>query len=229
MTSKTPPKQSPNSVGFTSSDMKRSIAFYRDRLGFQLSECWPDEKNPMWANLVLRGQSVMFGGAMSPDQVEKMCSSDPLQAKYFKRKAEEYAKTPARGVGVNVYLEVEDVDAYAATIQERGVQLELPPKSQFYGLRNIVVSDPDGYQLTFYTPIKMSACQSCAMPLADAAPGQMYCDYCTDESGKLKPYEQILAGTIHGYFVAHLKMPLDQAEKAAREHLAKQPAWAGHC
>ena len=228
MTAKNSPKQFPIAIGFTSSDMQRSLAFYRDRLGFKLQECWPDEKNPMWANLVLDGQSVMFGSAMTAENVDKMCSQDPAEGQFWKTKAELYAKTPARGVGVNVYLEVPDIDAYAATIQERGVRLDLPPKSQFYGLRNIVVTDPDGYLLTFYTPITLGSCQSCAMPLADAAPGQMYCSYCTDEAGKLRPYEHVLAGTTHGYFVAHLKMPQDQAEKAAKEHLAKQPAWAGH-
>ena len=39
----------PLSVGFTAADMKRSIAYYRDQLGFTLKECWPDEKNPLHA------------------------------------------------------------------------------------------------------------------------------------------------------------------------------------
>jgi hypothetical protein len=53
----------------------------------------------------------------------------------------------------------------------------------------------------------------------------MYCQYCTDEKGALKPYEAVFEGTTQGYFMAMQKMPRPQAEKAAREHLAKMPAW----
>jgi hypothetical protein len=28
------------------------------------------------------------------------------------------------------------------------------------------------------------------MPLTDARPGEMYCNYCVDEKGQLRPYEQ---------------------------------------
>ena len=45
--------QFPILIGFTATDIKTSIAFYRDRLGFTLKECWPDEKNPLHASLLL--------------------------------------------------------------------------------------------------------------------------------------------------------------------------------
>ena len=38
----------PNTVGLTVANMKATLAFYRDKLGFKLRECWPDESNPMW-------------------------------------------------------------------------------------------------------------------------------------------------------------------------------------
>ena len=87
--------------------------------------------------------------------------------------------------------------------------------------------DPDGYRLVFYTPVAMESCQSCGMPLADAEPGQMYCDYCTDEKGTLRPYEQVFEGTVTGYFMGMQKMGRKDAEKAAKEHLGKMPAWVG--
>jgi catechol 2,3-dioxygenase-like lactoylglutathione lyase family enzyme len=226
MTSSQPAAQFPMSIAYTVADMRKTIAFYRDRLGFQLKESWPDDQNPMWANLVLDGQSVMIGPAMQPEQVAQFCAKEPAEAKFWTEKATTYRTTASRGVGVNVYVMVPDVDAFAASVQERGVRLDLQPKSQFYGLRSCVLTDPDGYCLTFYTPIKLETCQSCGMPLADAFPGQMYCAYCTDESGKLRPYEQVFAGTVQGYFVECLKLPRNEAEKAAKEHLAKMPAWA---
>ena len=51
------------------------------------------------------------------------------------------------------------------------------------------------------------------------------CDYCTDDEGKLQPYEAILEGTISGYFMGMQNMKRAEAEVAAKEHLAKMPAW----
>jgi uncharacterized glyoxalase superfamily protein PhnB len=214
-------------VGFTVTDMQKSIKYYRDQLGFTLSECWPDEKTAMWCNMMLGNQSVMFGAAMKPEQATEMCGGDSAAGKFWKSKAEEYQKS-AHGVGVNVYIHVDDVDKYYAQVTKKGAKANLEPKSQFYGLRDFVVSDPDGYTLTFYQNIVMSSCQSCGMPLTDAAPGQMYCQYCTDEKGKLRPYESVFEGTVTGYFMQMQKMPRKDAETAAREHLKKMPAWAAH-
>ena len=55
----------------------------------------------------------------------------------------------------------------------------------------------------------------------------MYCEYCTDDKGTLKPYEAVLEGTTVGYFMAMQKLKRPEAETAARSHLSKMPAWAG--
>ena len=91
----------------------------------------------------------------------------------------------------------------------------------------VAKADPDGYRLLFYTPIQMSSCQSCGMPLKDAKPGSMYCQYCTDDKGNLKPYEKVFEGTTTGYFMAMQKLPRKDAEAAAKKHLATMPAWKG--
>ncbi len=46
-------EQFPISVMLTSKDTKKSIAFYRDLLGFVCKETWPGESDPKWANLLL--------------------------------------------------------------------------------------------------------------------------------------------------------------------------------
>jgi uncharacterized glyoxalase superfamily protein PhnB len=215
------------SVMLTSRDMKQSVRFYRDQLGFELKESWPDDKAPQWASLVLDGQSVMMGAAMDPAKVGEACHGDAEAGKYWRKAAEEFrANKP--GVGIQVYLMVKDIDAYFGEIKERGVKVEGEPRTQFYGIRELRVDDPDGYRLVFFTPVSMSSCQSCSMPLKDAKPGQMYCGYCTDAAGKLLPYERVFEGTVSGYFMGMKKMPRPEAEKAAREHLAKMPAWSGH-
>jgi uncharacterized glyoxalase superfamily protein PhnB len=211
---------------FTVKDMAKTIAFYRDTLGFELEAKWPDTDQPMWANLMLGDQSVMIGANMSPDA--EGCGGgtmDDATKSHWKTAYEDFQKNKS-GVGVVVYLLVDNVDAFHDRVVSKGVKGVGKPTSQFYGIRDFWLDDPNGYRLMFYTPIKMDSCQSCGMPLRDATPGvTMYCQYCTDEKGKLRPYEQILEGTTTGYFMAMQKMARPAAEKAAKEHLAKMPAW----
>jgi uncharacterized glyoxalase superfamily protein PhnB len=216
-------KSAPLSVMLTVKDMAKSIAFYRDVCGFELKEKWPDTDAPMWANLMLGEQSVMIGPAMNPDGDHGCGEMDATTKAFWSSAYADWQKNKP-GVGVCIYLAVDAVDAHHDRVVTKGVNAG-KPTSQFYGIRDYWVEDPNGYRLQFYTPIAMTSCQSCGMPLKDAKPGAMYCQYCTDEKGQLRPYETVLEGTTQGYFMAMQKMPRPQAEKAAREHLAKMPAW----
>lgn len=215
----------PMSVIFTCRDLSKSLAFYRDELGFELEACWPDESKPMWANVTMGRQSVMLGQSMPADAAGSFCGGDAAAEKRFKEMASDLQKNKS-GVGVGVYVEVKDVDAYHATLVKKGVAITTAPKTQFYGIRDITVLDPDGFTFMFYSPVKMASCQSCGMPMKDAKPGAMYCGYCTDAGGKLKSYETVLEGTTTGYFMGMQKMARLEAEKAAKAHLAKMPAWS---
>lgn len=217
------PKQFPNCTILAVRDMKESLAFYRDVCGFELKECWPGEEDPMWANMDMDGQSLMIGVSMDPDKVAEMTDDDKERA-WHREAAVEFREHPV-GVGAMFYIMVEDVDAFHAQVLERGGNPSTDPKSQFYGLRAFGIQDPTGYRLLFYSPIVMENCQSCGMPLADAQPGEMYCAYCTDDSGKLKSYEEVFEGTVQGYFMGMQKMAREEAEAAAKEMLAKMPAW----
>ena len=215
----------PLSVMLTVKDAARSVAFYRDVLGFELKECWPDESNPMWANMVLDRQSVMLGVTGEDDDGGCADFGQPADQMPLWKKRTERFKSNTPGAGVAFYLAVDDADAFHATLTERGAPPLTAPDTQFYGIRDFVVQDPDGYDLVFYTPVTMESCQSCGMPLADATPGQMYCQYCTDEHGQLRPYEAVLEGSIQGYFMGMQKMERPEAEAAAKAHLSKMPAW----
>ena len=216
----------PLAVMLTAKDLKKSLAFYRDVLGFRVESAWPSEADPMWANVVMGRQSVMLGQDMPPQAIEKACSHDPAKAAIMKQRHEEFGKNKP-GTGVFVYVAVDDVDAHHARVAGKVAKKPAKPESQFYGIRDYEVEDPDGYHLMVYTPIRMESCQSCGMPLKDGKPGEMYCSYCIDEQGRLRPYETVLEGTVSGYFMGLQKMARPQAEKAAREHLAKMPAWRG--
>jgi uncharacterized glyoxalase superfamily protein PhnB len=47
----------------------------------------------------------------------------------------------------------EEVDDYCATVRQRGAIILAEPADQFYGLRDFVLSDPDGNVLTFSAPL----------------------------------------------------------------------------
>ena len=216
----------PISVILTVRDAGKHVAYFRDVLGFKLEQAWPDENKPFWANMMMDGQSVMIGQLMDPNGPgAEMCAHDPAAKTYMETLYKEF-QANQRGVGIMTYIMVNDIDAYQKQLNAKGAKTPAP-KNQFYGLREVPFQDPEGFRFMFYSLIKLENCQSCGMPMKDAQPGAMYCEYCTDAQGKLKSYESVLEGTTTGYFMAMQKMPRDKAEKAAIEHLAKMPAWAG--
>ena len=56
-----------------------------------------------------------------------------------------------KGLGVYFYIEVDDVDKYFAAIKKKGVVPRTKPKDHPWGKRELVVRDPDGYKLVFYS------------------------------------------------------------------------------
>ena len=50
----------------------------------------------------------------------------------------------ALGVGACYFVQVPDVDRFARRLKKRRFKPLLPPKTQFYGLRECHVADPDG-------------------------------------------------------------------------------------
>lgn len=218
------PEQFPNAVMLTAKDMRASLAFYRDTLGFTLKECFPTEEDPKWANLLRDGQSVMLGAQFSIEEAQQALADDPGALEYMKALDQEF-RSNRPGVGVVLYIMVKDVDDYHRELKERGL-IEIPdPRDQFYGLRDFGLEDPDGYRLLFYSPIAMSSCQSCGMPLLEAEPGEMYCGLCVDEHGRLRSYGEVFEGTVAGFFMGMQKMGREEAEAAAKVHLAGMPAW----
>jgi len=56
-------------------------------------------------------------------------------------------KRPVGGGAVVVFSD--EVDQFCAEIRARGARIEADPADQAYGMRDFVVSDPDGNLLTF--------------------------------------------------------------------------------
>ena len=87
------------------------------------------------------------------DTVRKDVDSDPpmatLRAGQLRITLAQHLETMLRrGRGVHLFMGVQDVDAYYATLQQRGVYLA-PPADEGWGGRFITLEDPDKYRLFF--------------------------------------------------------------------------------
>lgn len=131
--SKPPPRRQPETLRlrdvsptFTATDLQRSIAFYRDVLGFVVSEEWRD-------NGVLQGCEMRAGNVL------------------FMLMQDDFAKGRDRQKGVGTRLHVstaQDIDRLAAEIKARGGILDQEPADMPWGQRVFMISDPDGFKLT---------------------------------------------------------------------------------
>jgi glyoxylase I family protein len=116
-------------------DMPRAIAFYRDRLGFELvmKNDGADGDSFDWGLLRLGGAWLMLNTAYDPDD-ERPASPDP-------------ARQGAHG-DTGLFFECPDVDAAYAHLRAQGLDVA-PPKVAPYGMKQLYVTDPDGYGLCF--------------------------------------------------------------------------------
>lgn len=58
-----------------------------------------------------------------------------------------------KGIGVFIYVEVENVDEYFKSLKAKGLRTSSEPRDWPWKKREFVVKDPDGYKLVFYSPI----------------------------------------------------------------------------
>lgn len=118
--------------GFTANDLEKSLAWYRDILGFAVEERW--EKDGKLAGVQLRAGKAVF-----------MLGQDDWQKGRDRKKGE----------GFRIYLETsQDIDAVAKRIESAGGRLDQQPKDQSWGVRDIAMTDPDGFKLTIGKPLK---------------------------------------------------------------------------
>jgi uncharacterized glyoxalase superfamily protein PhnB len=109
----------------TVQDLGRSIAFYRDQLGFELVGDAQSAGRVFWCRLQRGAASLML------------------------QQAEEEDGPPAgRGRGVSLYFVCDEVDGLYEEFTHRGVKLE-PPSVAYYGMKQLLVSEPDGYSICF--------------------------------------------------------------------------------
>jgi catechol 2,3-dioxygenase-like lactoylglutathione lyase family enzyme len=108
-------------------DLERAAAFYHDVLGFERA---PEHDGYI---SVTRGAATIGLG-----RIDALPQSHPLRA----RDANE-----RRGVGVEVVVEVEDVDAAHAIVAAAGWPVLVPTGERPWGLRDFRLLDPDAYYI----------------------------------------------------------------------------------
>jgi len=193
-------------------NMKKTIEFYRDSLGFKLGMTFPDVNNPEYADLSRDGMVLMFIPAANLG----IGSEEKL------------------GVGVNLYLQIDgDIDEYCEELKKRGVKIVTEIKDEPYGIRDFTVEDIDGYKLTFNQASKTAKnCLSCGMPMTKPEdfggenPGNIYCVHCANADGSLKSYDEVFRSMVN-FMMMFQKMDGETAEKAIKALMAKMPAWEG--
>lgn len=114
------------------SDMAVSVAFYRQILGFK-----PVHEYTGYT-LMMRG-SLILG----------LKTDDLLWHPALTRKP---AGELPRGVGVELVLEVSDIDEFASGIESNGVSIQEPLREQPWGARDLRLVDPDGYYWRITSP-----------------------------------------------------------------------------
>ncbi|HEX5323929.1 MAG TPA: VOC family protein [Capsulimonadaceae bacterium] len=115
---------------FIVSNFPTALAFYCDRLGFDITLQWPD--GDVFFGIVQRGAAMIMFKAVGVDPLP-----NPVRHHWARWDA---------------YLHVPDPDALAAEFTSRHVEFSEPLKDTDDGLRGFEIKDSDGYVLFFGRP-----------------------------------------------------------------------------
>ena len=111
-------------------DIARSTAFYRDVLGFEIKQTVPDAEPFVFVWLERDGIQVFLNDA-------RTAAHD----------YPEIASTPFGGTAT-IFFVITEVDAYHALVAPKA-KVVMALKTQFYGMREFAITDPDGHTITF--------------------------------------------------------------------------------
>jgi catechol 2,3-dioxygenase-like lactoylglutathione lyase family enzyme len=112
-------------------NVRTALAFYRDRLGFDIEYQGPSDDDIFFGIVGRGGASIML----------KSVQVGPLPN-----------HTRHRDARWDAYVHVPDPDALAAEFSSRNVEFSKPLKDTHEGLRGFELEDADGYVLFFGRP-----------------------------------------------------------------------------
>jgi len=115
-------------------DMQTSLKFYCDVLGFQIVDKTDQD---WWAMIKLGDATLMLNTAYEEDR--RPASADPRRVRGHR--------------DVSLYFEYLDLDGLHAHLVSKGCDVHSPANTS-YGLLQLSVRDPDGYELCFTAPLE---------------------------------------------------------------------------
>lgn len=119
-------------------DMPTSVRFYRDLLGFEIVQTSPRDGDQFdWGLLQLNDTELMLNTAYEGD--DRPSRPDP-------------ARVAAHG-DTCLYFACPDIDAVYRHLRAQGVEVAAPQAAP-YGMKQLYVTDPDGYALCFQWPTR---------------------------------------------------------------------------
>jgi lactoylglutathione lyase len=110
--------------------VERSLAFYVDTLGFERGMTVPDASPFAFASVTSGPVEIFFNDAVGAVKEYPAFAGKPL------------------GCTGTLFIEMHGVDALHARLNG-SVTIVMPIVTQFYGLREFAIEDPDGYVITF--------------------------------------------------------------------------------
>lgn len=119
---------------FIVKDVPAALAFYRDKLGFDITFRGPED-NDIFFGIVQRGRAMLMMKAIGVDPVPN------------------YTRDIKQGIARwDAYFYVPDPDALAEEFTKNGVEFFTPIENNDDNLRGFEVKDADGYLLYFGKP-----------------------------------------------------------------------------
>ena len=117
-------------------DMPTSVRFYRDILGFEVMDTTEREGDQFdWGWIRLNDTRLMLNTAYEQD--ERPAQPDPARIRAHRDTC--------------LYFRCPDVDAAYRHLRDKAVDVK-EPKVAPYGMKQLYVTDPDGYCLCFQWP-----------------------------------------------------------------------------
>jgi uncharacterized glyoxalase superfamily protein PhnB len=119
------------SMSLTVKDLQRSIAWYRDTVGFHMDRTWDRDGR-------------VAGATMLAGDVKINLNQDDGKK----------GTDRAMGQGFSMHLTTgQDIDQIAAGIKARGGKIDDGPEDRPWGVRSFYVTDPDGYRFGVQKPL----------------------------------------------------------------------------
>ena len=116
---------------FAVKDMRKSLAFYVDGLGFELEGKWVDEGVIRWCMLRIGNAAVMLQEFRTEGHDSRQFSEN-------------------KGEGVSLFFFCDDAVEFYRDVRSRGVDASEPVVGNRMWVTSI--ADPDGYNLSFESP-----------------------------------------------------------------------------